>query len=428
VSRTLLVRAAGLYLPLAATVALWLWRRPDRRRAAAALLAGAWNLPALLLLHAVALRLGWWRFDATGGLFLGIPVDLYLGWALLWGPAAALAFPALPLSAVLAIGAAFDLAIMPAARPVVVLGDSWLLGELAGLIVVLWPAQLLARWTSQSRRLAGRAALQVALFGGLALGVLPAVVLKQTGGSPSTLADRPRWLSGLLLQLALYAAIPGLSAVQEFCERGLGTPLPYDPPQRLVTSGVFAYVANPMQVSMGLVLFAVALALQSPWIAGAAVVALAYGAGFASWHEDAETASRFGWRWVAYRSNVSRWRPRFKPWIPSHARLFVAESCGPCSEVGDWLRARKPAGLDIVAAEEHSDRDLFRMTYEAADGASDEGVAAFARALEHIHLGWAFLGWTIRLPVLRSLIQVALDVSGAGPRAVGRRASLGASR
>ena len=55
---TLLIRAAALYVPLCATAVAWLASAPNRRERAAALLATAWNVPALLAVHAVAVRLG----------------------------------------------------------------------------------------------------------------------------------------------------------------------------------------------------------------------------------------------------------------------------------------------------------------------------------------------------------------------------------
>ena len=64
------------------------------------------------------------------------------------------------------------------------------------------------------------------------------------------------------------------------------------------------------------------------------------------------------------------------------------------------------------------------MTYEAEDGTREEGVAAFARAIERIHLGWAFVGWAIRLPIARPVLQAVMDVSGAGPRVFPRRIPL----
>src|SRR5919109_1195326 len=78
-----------------ASSVLWLWRRPSLVERAGILLACIWNLDALLLVHRAASHFGWWTFQAERGLFLGLPVDLYLGWALLWGAIPALAFPRL---------------------------------------------------------------------------------------------------------------------------------------------------------------------------------------------------------------------------------------------------------------------------------------------------------------------------------------------
>src|SRR4029079_16505219 len=124
------------------------------------------------------------------------------------------------------------------------------------------------------------------------------------------LLDRPGWWTNLLVQLLALPAVLGLSAAQEFASRGEGTPLPFDPPVRLVTSGPYAYVANPMQLAMCLLVIAWGLALESWWIVGGTAVAFAYGAGFAAWHEDAELAARFGGAWIAYRRRVRRWWPR----------------------------------------------------------------------------------------------------------------------
>jgi hypothetical protein len=48
----------------------------------------------VLGLHLLARRWGWWNFDAQGGLFLGMPVDLFAAWVSLWSIVPALAFPA----------------------------------------------------------------------------------------------------------------------------------------------------------------------------------------------------------------------------------------------------------------------------------------------------------------------------------------------
>src|SRR5215212_9136847 len=92
----LLVRGGAVYIATLAMLAAWVWRRPTRRLVAGALLAAAWNVPVIIGLYLFALRWGWWSFNAHGGLFLGMPVDLYVAWVCLWGVVPALAFPASP--------------------------------------------------------------------------------------------------------------------------------------------------------------------------------------------------------------------------------------------------------------------------------------------------------------------------------------------
>ena len=419
-----LVRAVGLFWPLALLGGIWIWRQPRARWRTAALLATLWNLPALLLLHILAERLGWWSFDAEGGLLLGFPVDLYLGWAVLWGAVPALAFPTLPLPLVAVAMGSLDLLLLPLGEPTLQLGDRWLVGELTGLLLGLGPAQLLARRTRRNRGLAGRALLQLICFTGLLLGVLPAIILQASGGSWLPLMARPDWQVGLGLQVLALTGLPGVSALQEVVERGRGTPLPFDPPRRLVTSGPYAYVANPMQLSGSLVLVGWGLLLASGWVVLAGLVAAAYSASLAAWQEDGELAARYGPAWATYRRAVRRWWPRWTPYVrpdAEPARLYVAESCALCAELGRWLQDRRPLGLTILAAENHPARDLTRMTYEWPDGSEAEGVQALARALEHINLGWACIGWLLRVPPVGWLAQLIVDALGGGPRRIPRR-------
>ena len=424
VDRYLLVRTASLYLAVVLSGAVWVWRRPSPRVTAGAVLAFFWNLPGLLLLNVAAGRAGWWRFDASGGLLLGIPVDLFLAWAWLWGAVPIAAFPSAPLPLVVGSAVALDLVLMPAAAPVVRLGPYWLLGEAAALVFLLVPAQLLARWTARDERLVPRATLQVAAFSGLILLVIPAIAIDGSGTGWVNPVSRPLWMSSLFVQLLAVPGVLGLTAVQEFVTRGGGTPVPFDPPNRMVTSGIYAYIRNPMQLSAVLLLVLLGVFVENVWIAAAAVVAHLYSAGLAGWDEDDDLRRRFGGRWTAYTRHVPRWIPRLRPWYPPSqppARLFVAETCGMCSEVGRWFARRSAHGLAIVAAESHP-LALRRVTYESADGCTASGVAAIGRALEHVCLMWAFAGFALRLPIVNALVQLVADASGAEPRTIARRA------
>jgi protein-S-isoprenylcysteine O-methyltransferase Ste14 len=353
IDRYLLVRAASLYITVMLTIGVYAWRRPSTRDVSGAVLATLWNLPTLLALHLAAARLGWWRFDADGGLLLGMPVDLYLSWAWIWGAAVALAMPRAPLFIVVMTALAVDLVLMPAASPVLQLGPAWLTGEAAGVIAALGPGQLLARWTSRQERLGARVALQALAFGGLVFFVLPAVAIEGSGGHFSSPLDRPTWQLSVILQILAAPAVLGLTAVQEFATRGFGTPVPFDPPKRLVTTGVYAYVRNPMQLSAVVLLLLLGLALQNLWVSAAGVMAHGYSMGFAGRDEDDDLRRRFGDRWTAYRLDVPRWIPRLRPWhAPDDppARLYVAETCGVCRGVRRWLEQREPHHLEIVPA------------------------------------------------------------------------------
>jgi protein-S-isoprenylcysteine O-methyltransferase Ste14 len=423
----LIVRAGALYITVMATAALWAWRRPNRRQMAGALMAALWNLPLILALHLLAVRLHWWHFEAQGGLLLGMPVELYLSWAWLWGAIPALAFPTAPLVLVLMFAAAADLILMPAGAPVIQLGPTWWLGELAGLALGVLPGQLLSRWTARGDHLIGRVCLQMLAFSGLILFVLPAMAIDGSGTAWVNPAARPAWQLSLFAQALAVPVLIGLAAVQEFVVRGGGTPVPFDPPRRLVTTGVYAYVRNPMQLSAVVLLLMWGFVLGNRWVSAAAVMAHLYSAGLAGWDEDEDLRQRFGSAWTAYRRGVRGWVPRLLPWYsPGHqpARLYVSEQCSMCSEVGLWFRHRGVRHLAIVPAETHPSGELTRITYEDHEGTFRvTGVNAIARALGHLHFGWSVLGLLIGLPVISALVQLVADASGAGPRQIPRKAT-----
>ena len=79
--------------------------------------------------------------------------------------------------------------------------------------------------------------MQAIAFSALILGVIPAIILANTGGVWIHVTSRPGWINATLLQFLVIPSVLGLSAVYEFMQRGGGTPLPYDPPTKLVRSG-----------------------------------------------------------------------------------------------------------------------------------------------------------------------------------------------
>jgi protein-S-isoprenylcysteine O-methyltransferase Ste14 len=418
VDRAFAERLSALYLPLIAALFFALLRRRSRLRFAACLLGFLWTTPALLLLQLLNLKMDWWYFPDVEVGIRGMPLELYGGWIILWGILPALAFPRLRLALVAAVMAGFDLIAMPDCSAVVHLNKNWLVGEAAAIVFVLLPSLCLARWTQQGTHLALRATLQVATSGLLFLFLIPETVFAfRPSYNWTPLLAMQGGQRQLALLMVMVLALPGVGAVQEFTQRGDGTPIPYDPPKRLLTSGIYRYLANPMQISCTLVMLLWAALLRNPWLVLAPFASVIYSAGIARWDERQDLAARFGAPWRDYRNEVHDWLPRL---IPYHhdapARLYIATTCVPCSQLQRWVESQSPRGMEIMAAESLL-VPIERITYDPSDGSpSVSGIRAVGRALEHMNLAWALAGIALRLPGVWQLVQLIMDVSGFGPR------------
>ncbi|MGC4895620.1 methyltransferase family protein [Micromonospora sp. DT31] len=401
-------RWLSLALPLAAVVAAGFRERGPAVRAAG-LLAFVTAGIGIAALHEVAGLAGWYTFAPVDGAYRGLPVDLWIGWAVLWGPLPVLLRRVLSVPVALGLLLWVDAVAMPALHPLVRLGPHWLVGEVAGLLAVALPAQLLGRFCADGRRLTARGLLQVGVFTALLLWFLPSLAFELGDGSWAGLTGLDR--TGLLLvaQLALLVATPALAAVTEFVARGGGTPYPWDPPRRLVTTGPYAYLANPMQLVAVVLLLLTAALARSVTLALAAVSAGAFAAAVAGPHERHDLRTRYGDSWRSYRRQVRDWWPRWRPYSDGPpAVLWLDDDCGPCAATWLMLARRHPVGLRIRPAREH-ERVLWRAEYVGGDGHTERGVAAVARGLEHVHLGWAVVGWTLRLPGVAWFAQLVTD-------------------
>ena len=130
--------------------------------------------------------------------------------------------------------------------------------------------------------------------------------------------DNPRPLGWIVVAIG---AVIGLPCVWEFAWRGLGTPAPFDPPRRLVISGPYRFVRNPMYVGMGIALIGEAIVFPYiTWLMLALVVSLwAVVSVFIIEYEEPTLRRMFGADYEAYFREVHRWIPRLRPWYsPQH--------------------------------------------------------------------------------------------------------------
>ncbi len=172
-----------------------------------------------------------------------------------------------------------------------------------------------ARVSGRSRNILKTLA-QIVLMWTLLLAALPwsiAWVERQLGFMPFSFSGQD-WIAAVAFTLASGL---GIASGMALAVHGQGTPLPFDAPARLVASGPYAYIRNPMIVSglgQGL---AVACALGSWFVLGYVVV------GGIGWHflvkpaEETDLLTRFGESYQSYRQHVACWRPRLTPYAGS---------------------------------------------------------------------------------------------------------------
>ncbi|MEO8380410.1 MAG: isoprenylcysteine carboxylmethyltransferase family protein [Acidobacteriota bacterium] len=122
-------------------------------------------------------------------------------------------------------------------------------------------------------------------------------------------ALQPRWSVVPIVLLVLGGAIM-LRCVWDFAWTGRGTPMPLDPPRRLVVTGLYRYVRNPMYVGMGIALVGEARLL--PTITREMLL-LAAGAWIAV-TEEPNLRQLFGDDYLEYSRHVRRWIPRMTPY------------------------------------------------------------------------------------------------------------------
>lgn len=118
-------------------------------------------------------------------------------------------------------------------------------------------------------------------------------------------------LGGLVLALGLVLLI---ECFARFAVRGRGTPAPIAPPERLIVSGAYRHVRNPMYVAVVSLILGQAALFAS---AGVLIYGLAMWAGFHAFvlgHEEPTLRRQFSQDYAAYVAAVPRWIPRLKPW------------------------------------------------------------------------------------------------------------------
>lgn len=145
--------------------------------------------------------------------------------------------------------------------------------------------------------------------------------------APGTVAGVvPYWLTGWRLTAApwplraLGAALITLGVVllvscfARFAWVGRGTPAPIAPPERLVVSGAYAHVRNPMYVALVALILGQAALLPDLRLVGYAAAVWLTTHLFVLAYEEPTLRRSFPQDYAAFFAAVPRWIPRLTPW------------------------------------------------------------------------------------------------------------------
>lgn len=136
----------------------------------------------------------------------------------------------------------------------------------------------------------------------------------------------PWWLTGWQVEAGLLhnplIGIPLIAAgayvlldsFLRFAREGLGTPAPIKPPEKLVISGFYRYVRNPMYCAVLALTLGQTLLFGSAAMLGYCAVIWLCTHCFVLFYEEPKLKSLFGADYDAYCAKVSRWLPNRSGW------------------------------------------------------------------------------------------------------------------
>jgi protein-S-isoprenylcysteine O-methyltransferase Ste14 len=106
-----------------------------------------------------------------------------------------------------------------------------------------------------------------------------------------------------------------------FVKMGNGTLAPWSPSSKLMVSGVYGHVRNPMITGVFLILIGETIILGSFAVAVWAILFVLVNLIYIPLIEEPELAERFGDEYLVYKENVPRWIP---PPVSMEKRLKYA--------------------------------------------------------------------------------------------------------
>ncbi|MGD8536359.1 MAG: isoprenylcysteine carboxylmethyltransferase family protein [Candidatus Aminicenantes bacterium] len=144
------------------------------------------------------------------------------------------------------------------------------------------------------------------LLPGVFLVLVPYLLLSSSGDRFVVDISRIRYI-GLIPML--FGVFVYMKCVWSFASEGRGTPVPIDPPKKLVVQGLYKYARNPMYIGVLFILIGEAVFFASLLLAFYAVLVFMCFHLFVVIYEEPALRAKFGNSYRRYCDSVPRWIP-----------------------------------------------------------------------------------------------------------------------
>lgn len=129
---------------------------------------------------------------------------------------------------------------------------------------------------------------------------------------------KPDWPQLALLPFVIVLIAAGLIVLLDsfgrFVWQGLGTPTPMMPTNKLIITGLYRHVRNPMYVAVLSLILGQAVLFGSTWLALYAAAIWAVFHLSVVGYEEPQLRADYGSVFDTYCQSVRRWVPRLGPW------------------------------------------------------------------------------------------------------------------
>ena len=143
---------------------------------------------------------------------------------------------------------------------------------------------------------------------GLVAGIIPWMITRWR------LEPAPYLAIALGALLVLAGLLVLIDCFWRFAREGQGTPAPAAPPQKLIVTGFYRHVRNPMYLAVMALIMGQLLIFQHAALVAYGVALWCAFQLFIVYYEEPKLRSAYAESYQAYAAHVPRWLPRLKPW------------------------------------------------------------------------------------------------------------------